>query len=93
LDKDGKEEYLNLFYNYLMILLGDFERYISIETSDLAKDGVTFRSAAIYLSDEEYREFLSDLIKAFDKIRDNKLSPGRRLRKISTIVMPTVEED
>lgn len=93
LDKDGKEEYLNLFYNYLMILLGDFERYISIETSDLAKDGVTFRSAAIYLSDEEYREFLGDLINAFDKIRDNKASPDRRLRKISTIVMPTVEED
>jgi predicted transcriptional regulator len=92
IDNNNKGETLNLFYNYLMALLGDFERYIQSENVDLVKDGVTFRSAAMYLSDEEYEEFFKDIIKAFDKVRDNGPAPGRRLRKISTISMPSTED-
>ncbi len=92
LDKNSKEEHLNLFYNFLMVLLGDFQRYINIEGADLRKDGVSFRSAAVYANDEEYSEFLGDLVKAFEKILDNGPSPDRNLRKISTIIIPGVEE-
>lgn len=92
LDAGNKNEILNVYYNFLMTLLGDFERYIKKEDSDLVKDGVTFRSAAMYLSDEEYMEFLLDMKKAFDKVRDNGPSPERRLRKISTIIMPSVDD-
>lgn len=90
-DGDNKTEYLNLFYNFLMILMGDFQRYIDSDNINLEKDGVMFRSAAIYMSDKEYGEFLVDLIKAFDKVRDNGPSPERRLRKISTITMPGLD--
>lgn len=92
LENADKEEYLNLFYNFLMILLGDFEKYISLENADLQKDGVAFRSAALYLSDDEFVDFMKDLGKAFDKVRDNKPSSERRLRKISTIIVPSVED-
>lgn len=92
LDKNSKEEHLNLFYNFLMVLLGDSQRYIDIEGADLRKDGVSFRSAAVYANDEEYSEFLGDLVKAFEKILDNGPSPDRNLRKISTIIIPGVEE-
>lgn len=92
LDKSGKEEHLNLFYNYLMVLLGDFEKYINSGDPDLKRDGVSFRSAAIYASDEEYSEFLKDLLNAFEKVLDNKPSPDRKLRKISTIIIPSTEE-
>lgn len=92
MESGGKEEYLNLFYNYLMTLLGDFESYLSKENIDFERDGVSFRSAAIYLSDEEYNVFLRDLMKIFEKVLNNEPSPERRLRKISTIMMPSVEE-
>lgn len=86
------EQYLNLFYNFLMILMGDFERYINSQNTDLKKDGVTFRSGSFYLSDEEHLEFMQDLGKVFDKVRENNSSEGRRLRKISTIIMPCVDD-
>ncbi|WBW96701.1 helix-turn-helix domain-containing protein [Oceanirhabdus sp. W0125-5] len=92
-DLEEKNQCLNLFYNFLMILLGDFERYIHTENPDLEKDGVTFKSVAMYLSDEEYNEFMGDLIKAFDKVRDNGTSPERKLRKITTITMPTIYDN
>lgn len=92
LNSNSKEEYLNIFYNFMMTLLGDFERYIQNENADLQKDGVAFRSAAIYLSDEEFQEFLMDFKKVFDKVIDNKPSPERNLRKISTIIMPNVDD-
>lgn len=88
---EQKTEMLNLFYNFLMVLMGDFQRYMDSEDVDLQRDGVTFRSAAIYMSDEERSEFMTDLVKAFDKIRDNEPSSERKLRKISTIMMPGVD--
>lgn len=88
----GNEEYLNLFYNYLMVLLGDFESYIRTDGADMERDGVSFRSAAIYASHEEYSEFLKDLRNAFMKVIDNKPTPERRLRKVSTIIMPSSDE-
>ncbi|ERI91491.1 transcriptional regulator, ArsR family [Clostridiales bacterium oral taxon 876 str. F0540] len=92
LENSDKEEYINLFYNFLMTLLGDFEKYIHQQNTDLQKDGVTFRSAALYLSDDEFQDFIQDLVKAFDKVRDNKPSSERKLRKISTIIVPSVED-
>jgi DNA-binding transcriptional ArsR family regulator len=92
LDEKGKGETLKLFYNYLMSLLGDFEGYLQADNIDLIRDGVSFRSAALYLSDEEYAEFFKDIIHAFDKVINNGPAPGRRLRKVSTISMPSLEE-
>jgi DNA-binding transcriptional ArsR family regulator len=93
LSEQGKAEHVNLFYQFLMTLLGDFERYLDSGNVDLMRDGVMFRSAAMYASDEEYKEFLKDYIKALDKIRDNGPSPERRLRKITTILMPNIDGD
>lgn len=92
IDENNKGEVLELFYHYLMSLLGDFEGYLRKDNIDLAKDGVTFRSAAFYLSDDEYIEFLKDIKKAFDKVNDYGPAPERRLRKISTISMPSSQE-
>jgi hypothetical protein len=92
INKSNNGEILNLFYQYIMSLLGDFETYLQGDKIDLVKDGISFRSAAIYLSDEEFTEFLMDFRKAFDKVRDNGPASGRRLRKISTITMPGVQD-
>jgi DNA-binding transcriptional ArsR family regulator len=93
LEKADKEEHLKLFYQFLMSLLGDFENYLKLDDIDMQRDGVSFRSSAVYLDDEEYSEFLEDLVKAFKKIIDKGPSPGRRLRKISTVIVPVVEEE
>lgn len=91
---DGsKQVKLDLFYNYMISLLSDFENYMSGESIDLEKDIVGFRSVPIYLSDEECLDFLKDLSKAFEKVIDNKSNEVRKLRKFSTIIMPVKDSN
>lgn len=92
INENDKSQILNLFYNYLMALLGDFEGYLKGEDIDLRRDGITFRSAALYMNDEEYIEFLKDIRKAIDKVIDNGPTEDRRLRKVSTISMPISQD-
>lgn len=68
-------------------LLADFDRYLTGEPADPAADGVTYRQAALWLTDEEMAELIDELRTAITARRTNH-QDGRTRRMISVVAMP-----
>jgi DNA-binding PadR family transcriptional regulator len=90
-EEPNPEQILNLFYNFSMTLLADFQSYISKENVNPEKDGVGFRSYPLYLTDGELAEMLAEMREPIIKRIENKPSPERKLRKLSTVITPIDE--
>ncbi|ETI68212.1 helix-turn-helix domain-containing protein [Neobacillus vireti] len=86
--KLSKDEHMGLFIKFLANLMGEYERYLNQGTIDLAKDGVSFRQASLYLSDEELTEFVRDLTAVYAKVTQNMPQKGRKRRTLATISIP-----
>ncbi|MEV7801778.1 helix-turn-helix domain-containing protein [Microbispora sp. NPDC088329] len=82
------EEHRQAFMTFVASLLADFDRYLTRDDVDLGRDGVGYRKAALYLSDEEFQDFLRDLRAVITSRLANQPAPGRTRRLLSTIVMP-----
>jgi predicted metal-binding transcription factor (methanogenesis marker protein 9) len=59
---------------------------------DFLADGVSFTSAPLNLSDEEFMELGRKLSEVILPVLNNELTPGRKRRMMSTIVMPAPDE-
>ncbi|PMC39198.1 transcriptional regulator [Bacillus sp. UMB0899] len=90
--KLSREEHLNLFLTFMTHLLGQYEAYLQQDEIDLMKDGVSFREAMIYLSDQEFQEFISELSKVYLKVIENEPTSERKARHISTIMIPDAKK-
>lgn len=88
LESNDKKELLNVFYNFTMSLLGDFQSFLDNEEVDLMKDIFGFRTYSAYLTDEETVELMMEIRESIHKRVDNKKCDGRKLRKLSTIIVP-----
>lgn len=85
------EQIMNLFVNFTLTMLSDFQNYTSRKEINLAEDGVGFKSSLLYLSDEELIEMAEDLWKCIEKMAYNAPSKERKLRRFSTIFVPLDE--
>lgn len=83
-----KEDHMQYFTMFMTQLLSNFEEYLEQGDIDLERDGVGYRQAAFYLTDEEFRSFMGELNQVFLKAAENKPSLARKKRLFSTIVMP-----
>jgi DNA-binding transcriptional ArsR family regulator len=92
LEKVSKDEHLNLFLTFMTHLLGQYESYLQQDEIDLIKDGVSYRQAMVYLSDQEFQEFITELSQVFKKVMDNEPSNERTVRHISTICIPDAKK-
>lgn len=88
LQKLSKDEHLNLFITFMTHVLGQYETYLQQEEIDLVKDGVSYRQAMIYLTDQERQEFITELSQVFMKVIENEPTNERRALNISTIMIP-----
>ena len=84
----SKEEHLNLFFTFQAQLMGQYEKYLEQEDFDLIKDGVIYRMANVYVTDEEYRELITNMASLLKKVLSNEPSPERKVKNIATIVIP-----
>lgn len=84
----SREDQLKYFFTFLINLLGDFEKYLSQENYDLAKDGAGYSQATIYADDKEFAELNKALGNAILQVIQNKPGQGRKARTLSTIVIP-----
>lgn len=82
---------MNLFYHFTMSLMSDYSRYISHPSADPMKDGAGFRSVGLYLTDDELTKLSLAFNTALMEFAANQPAPGRRLRKLSTIMVPVVD--
>ncbi|CAH2714217.1 hypothetical protein BACCIP111895_01378 [Neobacillus rhizosphaerae] len=88
INKLSKDEHMGLFIKFMANLMGEYDRYLNQEIIDLRRDGVSFRQASLYLSDEEFAEFIKDLTAVYTKVTLNKPQRDRRRRTLATIIIP-----
>ncbi|GIH78009.1 helix-turn-helix domain-containing protein [Planobispora longispora] len=84
------EDHRRAFMGFVAGLLADFDRYTEREDIDLRRDGVGYRHAALWLSDEELAEFAADLRRVVQARADHGPGEGRVRRIFTTVLMPSV---
>ena len=86
----GREDQFRYFARFVSVLLGQYGEYLNRDTFDLVADGVGYRQAPIYATDEEFQEFAKKLaavlMEAYQRPRE-----GRKRRWVTTIIMPATE--
>ena len=86
-DKLTKKNLEDMFTQYIIGLLSDFNQCISAAPNiDACKTKLGFRSSSLYLTDEEMNELMLELHNSLMKRMENKSAPNRKLRKISTVL-------
>ncbi|GAC68277.1 helix-turn-helix domain-containing protein [Gordonia soli] len=82
------EQVRTYFTVFIAGLSGDLDRYLSQPQIDPVADHVSFRQAALWLSDTERAEFAAALEKFFAPFLDRPAAPGRRRHVLSTVFLP-----
>ena len=82
------EEHARAFMAFVAGLLADFDRYLQAGPPDLARDGVSYRVAAMWLTDAEYASFLRDIAAAVQPRLANAPGKGRRRRMVYSVFLP-----
>lgn len=83
-----KEEHFDYFILFVTQLMKNFEDYLKQDDLDFEKDGLSYRQAGVYLSDQEFLEFIEELGSVFQKVIKNEPASDRKKRVISTIIVP-----
>ncbi|UOZ03082.1 helix-turn-helix domain-containing protein [Amycolatopsis sp. WQ 127309] len=83
----SKEDHLRSYTTFAASLLGDFDRYLAHPDADPHADGVVYRQAAVWLTEEEFAVMVEEIEKAvvsrFENVRE-----GRVRRVVSLVVVP-----
>lgn len=77
-----------LFLSFLTNLYHDFQQYLQREEIDPVRDGISFRQAALYLTEEELLEVGQKVGAILQEAAQNKPGEGRTLRSWTTILLP-----
>lgn len=85
------EEHAQAFTAFVAGLLADFDRYLAAGPPDLARDGVSYRGAAMWLTDAEFADFLKDINAVFLPRLANAPAKGRRRRMVFSVLLPAPE--
>jgi len=87
-----REDHLHYFTAFLGTLIGQFRTYLQQETIDLAADGVSYNSAPMNLSDEEFQQFRQQMAALLKPLCEQEATPERRRRTLSMIMIPDKQD-
>lgn len=82
------EEHFRYFAIFLGTLLSDFAAYLDDGEPDLLADGVGYQQMALWLTDAEFQDMVSRLVRVFRPLMEHEPAPGRRRRLVTSILMP-----
>lgn len=82
------EDYFRAFTAFTGILLESFGRYLNSPGADPIEDGVSFRQARMWLTDDELAALATDVASALGPYLATERTPERSPRLLSTILMP-----
>jgi predicted ArsR family transcriptional regulator len=85
------EEHFRAFLSFVAGQLSSFSKYLESDAPDLRRDGVTYQTTPLHLSDEEHEALLTQLRDILHDAIARPPSPDRRLRHISVAAMLDVE--
>lgn len=84
----SRDQMRHTFMMFVASLVDDFDRYLKRDKIDLYADGVSYRKATVYLSDDEFNALLAQTRKLLEPTLQNEPAPGRKRRVIANVVMP-----
>jgi predicted DNA-binding transcriptional regulator YafY len=85
------DDHAQAFLAYVAGLLADFDRYRAAGP-DFLRDGFSYQTAAMWVTDDEYREFLREVSRAVQPRMANGPAKGRKRRIVFSVFLPTLEE-
>jgi hypothetical protein len=85
------DDHRQLFMSFVAGLIGDFERYLDRDEINLVRDGVSYRTQAFWLNDDELASAAREVAIALTPYLANPEGAGRTRRVLSTVVMSTTE--
>lgn len=88
----SREEHLNYFFTFLLSLLGQYEEYLQEDNINMKDDGVGFRQCMVYLNDEEFLELVTHIQTRLVEAMKNQPGNKRKLRSISSIIIPVASK-
>ncbi len=85
------EQHRTGFLTFMAGLVADFDRYLSGDRVDLARDLAGYRQAAFYATDDETARLVDEIRAAFTPLLAHQPAPGRRRRLLTTVLLPAGE--
>ena len=85
------DDHRRAFTAFVGGLLSDFDRYLADERADPTADGVTYQQAALWLTDAELAELLTELRAAVTARLGREAGETRTRRMISLVAVPAVD--
>jgi hypothetical protein len=82
-----REDHLRAYTTFAASLMGDFDRYLAHENADPHVDGVVYRQAAVWLTEEEFAVMVEEIERAVVS-RVGNARDGRIRRVISLVAVP-----
>lgn len=82
------DDHRRAFLTFVAGLLGTFDRYLEVDDVDLARDGVGYRTHAMYLTDDELAALIDDLRDVVLPRLQHEPGGARTRRLFSTVLMP-----
>jgi hypothetical protein len=86
------DDHRQAFMAFVAGLLGDFDRYLARDDSDLQRDGVSYRVTGLWLDDAELADLLREVQQMFEPRLAHQRAPGRKLRLLGTILLPADQQ-
>lgn len=84
------EQHGNAFLAYVAGMLADADRYLATGRVDPQRDGADYRAGAVWLSDDEFAEFVRGLAALMEPLTKHGPGDGRRRRLLYGVVLPDV---
>ena len=85
------DDHAQAFMAYIAGLLGDFDRYLAHDPAP-GRDGADYRVGAMWLTDAEYADFLSDLKALLRSRLANQPTKERRRRVTYHVLLPAPKD-
>ena len=82
------DDHFRYFATFLGTLLADYSAYLDADSIDLAADRVGYRQIPLWLTDNEFDDFTTELRALIQQRLDNEPTAQRRRRLFTTIAMP-----
>jgi len=83
-----RDDHRRSFTTFAASLMGDFDRYLAHDDADPHADGVVYRQAAVWLTEDEFAEMVEEIEKAVVSRMGRAREDGRVRRVVSLVVVP-----
>ncbi|MCW2691261.1 MAG: hypothetical protein JWR37_6151 [Mycobacterium sp.] len=83
-----REDHQRAYTTFAASLMTDFDRYLAHQDADPTADGVVYRQAAVWLTEEELAALIEEIESAVIARVGNARDAGRIRRVISLVVIP-----